>query len=208
MELEAYHRGLQTGRTLDKRIKILLIGQDRVGKTSLGKNLRGEQFNQHEPSTDGVKMMPAIKEAGLGAQRNPASLESTSAFDLKCAELVTKELLCFSPKIKDTSLGAWRNPASLESTSAVDPKCAELVTKELPSSSPEKSNSALQFNEVSVSDSTKAKRAKEESGVKESGTEELKGDELTREVDRITTESKGKLTTLFRKSFHPILCTQ
>ena len=234
--LEAYQRGLQSGRTFDKRTKILLIGQDRVGKTSLGKNLRGENFNPHEPSTDGVKMMPAVKDAGLGAWRNPAFLESTTPFDLKCAELVTKELLSSPPKVKDAELGARRNPVSLESTSAEldtkklpdsspkvkdagsgalrnpasleststdDPKSAELFSNELLSSSPEKSNSALQFTEESVRDeSTKAEKAKEESVVKESRTEELRGDELTHEeVYRNTIESKGKLTTLIRKSF-------
>ncbi|XP_022806712.1 uncharacterized protein LOC111343787 [Stylophora pistillata] len=240
--LEAYQRGLQSGRTFDKRTKILLIGQDSVGKTSLGKNLRGENFNPREPSTDGVKMMPAVKNAGLGAWRNPAFLESTSPFDFKCAELVTKELLSSSPKVKDAELGARRNPVSLESTSAKlvakklpdsspkvkdagsgamrnpaslkststdDPKSAELFSNELLSSSPEKSNSALQFTEESFRDeSTKAKKAKEESVVKESRTEELRGDDLTHEeVYRNTTESKGKLTTLIRKSFRSILCT-
>lgn len=145
LALEAYQRGLQSGRTFDKRTKILLIGQDRVGKTSLGKHLRGERFNPDEPSTDGVKMMPAIKNASLQAWKNPASLDFTSAFDHKCAEVVTKELLQVS-------------------------------------SSPEKSDPALQFTEESVTgESTKGKKAKE------SGTEEIRGDELTQEAE---TESK------------------
>jgi len=59
--LEAYQRALKSGRTYDKRVKVLLVGQDRVGKTSLGKCLRGEPFNKDEPSTDGVQMIPAIK---------------------------------------------------------------------------------------------------------------------------------------------------
>ena len=42
------------GSTYDKRVKVLLVGQDRVGKTSLGKALRGEPFNEAELSTEGV----------------------------------------------------------------------------------------------------------------------------------------------------------
>ena len=84
--LAAYHRALEAGgSTYDKRVKVLLVGQDRVGKTSLGKALRGEPFNEAELSTEGVQMIPAIKNAGTGAWRNPASLEHTTVFDHKVA---------------------------------------------------------------------------------------------------------------------------
>ena len=37
--LAAYHRAIESGgSTYDKRVKVLLVGQDRVGKTSLGKH--------------------------------------------------------------------------------------------------------------------------------------------------------------------------
>ena len=92
--LAAFHRALETGgSTFDKRVKILLVGQDRVGKTSLGKALRGEPFDETECSTDGVQMIPAIKNAGTGAWRNPASLEHTTVFDHKVAAETAKNLL-------------------------------------------------------------------------------------------------------------------
>ena len=92
--LAAYHRALATGgSTCDKRVKVLLVGQDRVGKTSLGKALRGEPFNEAELSTDGVQMIPAVKNAGTGAWRNPASLEHTTVFDHKIASKTAKDLL-------------------------------------------------------------------------------------------------------------------
>ena len=78
--LEAYQRALKSGRTYDKRVKVVLVGQDRVGKTSLGKCLRGEPFNKDEPSTEGVQMIPAIKNAGKEAWKNPASLENMAVF--------------------------------------------------------------------------------------------------------------------------------
>ena len=96
--IAAYRRALETGgSTYDKRVKVLLVGQDRVGKTSLGKALRGEPFDEAEVSTEGVQMIPAIKNAGTGAWRNPASLEHTTVFDHKVAAktaevLVTKHL--------------------------------------------------------------------------------------------------------------------
>ena len=92
--LVAIHRALETGgSTYDKRVKILLVGQDRVGKTSLGKALRGEHFDETECSTDGVQMIPAVKNAGTGAWRNPASVERTTVFDDKVATKTTENLV-------------------------------------------------------------------------------------------------------------------
>ena len=92
--LAAFHRALETGdRTVDKRVKILLVGQDRVGKTSLGKALRGERFDEAECSTDGVQMIPAVKNAGTGAWKNPACLEHTTVFDHKVAAQTAKNIL-------------------------------------------------------------------------------------------------------------------
>ena len=92
--IAAYRRALDTGgSTYDKRVKVLLVGQDRVGKTSLGKALRGEPFDEAEVSTEGVQMIPAIKNAGTGAWRNPASLEHTTVFDHKVAAKTAEDLL-------------------------------------------------------------------------------------------------------------------
>ena len=96
MGLEAYRRALETGETFDRRTKIVLIGQDRVGKTSLRRYLRGEAFNKDEASTNGIEMISPVKNRGKGAWRNPASLENTSALDHKCAEFVAQTLLSSS----------------------------------------------------------------------------------------------------------------
>ena len=89
--LAAFHRALETGgSTYDKRVKILLVGQDRVGKTSLAKALRGKPFDEAECSTDGVQMIPAVNDAGTGAWRHPAS---STVFDHKVAAKTAENLL-------------------------------------------------------------------------------------------------------------------
>lgn len=101
MGLRAYRRALEKGQTYDRRTKIVLIGQDRTGKTSLRRYLRGEAFDKDEASTDGIEMISPVKSAGKGAWRNPAALENTSALDHKCAEEITKEILSDSKKRSD-----------------------------------------------------------------------------------------------------------
>ncbi|XP_044171704.1 LOW QUALITY PROTEIN: uncharacterized protein LOC114948667 [Acropora millepora] len=57
--LEAYNRALTEGRTRVRRIPIMLIGQDRSGKTSLKKSLQGLKFNPSEDSTVGIDVDPS-----------------------------------------------------------------------------------------------------------------------------------------------------
>ena len=92
--LAAFHRvHITGGSTYDKRVKIVLVGEERVGKTSLGKALRGEPFDEAELSIEGVQMIPVVKNAGTGAWRNPASLEDTTVFDHKVAAKTAEDLL-------------------------------------------------------------------------------------------------------------------
>ena len=91
--LAAYRKGLEEGgSTYDTRVKISLIGQDRVGKTSLGKSLRGELFDKFERSTNGVQMFSFVMNAGTEAWKNPDYLQDVTVFDQKVSEEATKEL--------------------------------------------------------------------------------------------------------------------
>ncbi|XP_078356009.1 uncharacterized protein LOC144640814 isoform X2 [Oculina patagonica] len=90
--MDAYKRALETGKTLDRRVKIDLIGQDRAGKTSLGKALKGEQFNANEPSTDGVVMHKPLKNAGDLPWKNSILQKETTTYHHKCAEYISNEL--------------------------------------------------------------------------------------------------------------------
>ena len=57
--LEAYNRALTEGKTRVRRIPIMLIGQDRSGKTSLKRSLQGLRFNPDESSTVGIDVDPS-----------------------------------------------------------------------------------------------------------------------------------------------------
>jgi hypothetical protein len=50
----AYSQALQEGEAKNNRIPIMLIGQDRSGKTSLMRRLLGLPFNKDQPSTTGI----------------------------------------------------------------------------------------------------------------------------------------------------------
>ncbi|XP_015775981.1 PREDICTED: uncharacterized protein LOC107354086 [Acropora digitifera] len=56
---EAYNKALAEGKTRVKRIPIMLIGQERSGKTSLKKSLQGLRFNPDEESTTGIDIDPS-----------------------------------------------------------------------------------------------------------------------------------------------------
>ena len=90
--VSAYRRALEFGSVFDKRVKVFLIGQDRVGKTSLGKSLKGELFNKDEPSTDGVQMSMPMKNIDSQPWSNSVLPHDTTVLDHKCALIISEEL--------------------------------------------------------------------------------------------------------------------
>ncbi|KAJ7369730.1 hypothetical protein OS493_036761 [Desmophyllum pertusum] len=88
----AYQRALESGTTSDKRVKVLLIGQDRVGKTSVGRSLKGEEFRKDESSTDGVHMDIPLKHVGAKPWNNSTEEQEMTAFDHKSALYVSDHL--------------------------------------------------------------------------------------------------------------------
>ena len=55
----AYLNALKTGKVNVYRTRIMLIGQDRAGKTSLKKSILGLPFDSEEESTDGIEADPS-----------------------------------------------------------------------------------------------------------------------------------------------------
>ena len=53
---KAYYQDLKNGEVKNTRIPIMIVGNDRTGKTSLKKHLLGLDFNTKEPSTNGIEV--------------------------------------------------------------------------------------------------------------------------------------------------------
>lgn len=67
----AYLNAIRSGETVKVyRGRIMLIGQDRAGKTSLKKNLLGLSFDPQEPSTNGIEVDPSKFEYDVDHVKN------------------------------------------------------------------------------------------------------------------------------------------
>ena len=54
--LEAYNNALAEGQACVKRVPLMIVGQDRSGKTSVKNSLKGICFNPDEGSTRGIEV--------------------------------------------------------------------------------------------------------------------------------------------------------
>lgn len=62
----AFQRALQQNETVNVcRGRVMIVGQERAGKTSLKKSLLGITFNQEEESTVGIKVDPSKFEVNV-----------------------------------------------------------------------------------------------------------------------------------------------
>ena len=61
------------------RGRILIVGQDRAGKTSLKKSLLGLPFNPQEQSTEGIEVDPSICEIEVEQVKNWNSTSESKA---------------------------------------------------------------------------------------------------------------------------------
>ena len=118
--LEAYNRALTEGRTRVRRIPIMLIGQDRSGKTSLKKSLQGLRFNPDEDSTVGIDVDPSYFKVTTeiwktGKKDQAANKEEMAAFyEHHVARVVVENLreqeLTSDVKIMDKSKDLESSP--------------------------------------------------------------------------------------------------
>ena len=79
---------------------MLLIGQDRAGKTSLKKSLIGLPFNRKEKSTDGIEVDPSKFQLDVGEVRNWKPVDERKQGLLGCsrdvAQLMVEKMLHIS----------------------------------------------------------------------------------------------------------------
>ncbi|CAH3180967.1 unnamed protein product, partial [Porites lobata] len=86
----AYQRALKDGAVNVYRGRVLLIGQDRAGKTSLKKSLIGLPFNSKEKSTDGIEVDPSKFQLDVGEVRNWQPIDERKQGLLGCSKDVAQ----------------------------------------------------------------------------------------------------------------------
>ena len=90
----------------------MLIGQDRTGKTSLKRSLKGEAFNAKERSTDGIETDPSCFRISTdiwrtGKKNEDTDSESKFLFEHHAAQHIVESLKkgkTNSPQVKETSV--------------------------------------------------------------------------------------------------------
>ena len=92
----AFQKAMKSGKVEVYRGRIILLGQDRAGKTSLKKSLLGLPFDQEEDSTVGVEVDRSKCELEVDEVQNwmPSKLKKgeMSEFEEELARLIAKDL--------------------------------------------------------------------------------------------------------------------
>ena len=97
----AYQSALKDGAVNVYRGRVLLIGQDRAGKTSLKKSLIGLPFNSKEQSTDGIEVDPSKFRLDFDEVRNWQPIDARKQGLLGCSKDVAQVVV---EKIHDISV--------------------------------------------------------------------------------------------------------
>ncbi|CAH3178757.1 unnamed protein product [Porites evermanni] len=110
---------LKDGAVNVYRGRVLLIGQDRAGKTSLKKSIIGLPFNPKEKSTDGIEVDPSKFQLDVDEVRNWQPIDERKQGLLGCskdvAQLVTERMYTDIPVNRDWVLEELRGEAILQS---------------------------------------------------------------------------------------------
>ena len=97
----AYQSALKDGAVNIYRGRVLLIGQDRAGKSSLKKSLIGLPFNSKEKSTDGIEVDPSKFRLDFDEVRNWQPIDARKQGLLGCSKDVAQVVV---EKIHDISV--------------------------------------------------------------------------------------------------------
>ena len=112
MEIEArgeraqlcYQRALRDGAVNVQRTRILLIGQDRAGKTSLKKSLIGLPFDPKEDSTEGVEVDPSIFQVDADEVKNWQPIDKNEGGLLGCSKDAVAQMVVEKLFIPDSHI--------------------------------------------------------------------------------------------------------
>ena len=92
----AYENALKTGTVKVYRARIMLIGQERAGKTSLKNSFLGQAFDPEEESTEGIEVDPSKLEVDVEQVKNWERTDEkmkVSQFVSDLAKMVARELI-------------------------------------------------------------------------------------------------------------------
>ena len=92
---EAFVKALRIGKVKVHRVRIMFIGQDRAGKTSLKKSILGLPFDRNEQSTVGIEVNPSLFEIDVDQVKNWQPTEEkgfSSQFAKEVAKIAASEL--------------------------------------------------------------------------------------------------------------------
>ncbi|XP_068724936.1 uncharacterized protein [Montipora capricornis] len=132
MALEAYNRALTEGKTRVRRIPIMLIGQDRTGKTSLKKSLQGLRFNPDEDNTVGIDVDPSYFKVTteiwkIGEKDQAANKEEMAAsFEHHVARVVVENL---RKQELTSEVKTMNKLKDLESSPTISTEAAQIVSE-------------------------------------------------------------------------------
>ena len=92
----AFQKAMQSGKVKVYRGRIMLLGQDRAGKTSLKKSLLGLPFDPNQESTIGVEVDPSKCEVEVDQVKNWMPSErmkrEMSEFEEEIARFIARDL--------------------------------------------------------------------------------------------------------------------
>ena len=124
----AYHNAKAHGKIRDWRVNVVVVGQDGVGKTSVVRSLKGEDFNPNEASTDGVEMHAPLKNPGTQPWKNFSLEKGTTTYHHKCAEYINRVLVSESTANQTFQKG-HESPSVLSSGSSDELKELDLESR-------------------------------------------------------------------------------
>ena len=134
LAVKAYNKALNEGKTRFKRLPIMVIGQDRSGKTSLKNSMMGKPFNPDEDSTVGIDVGPShfnvstdICLPGENTVNNQAqnNFREALSFEHHMARLVVEVLTDY--RSIDLKEDLPSNEAKIASSSATSKNAIESV---------------------------------------------------------------------------------
>ena len=97
LALEAYNQAISEGGTCVMRVPLMVVGQDRSGKTSLKNSVMGKPFNPDEDSTVGIDADPSYFQVStevwkVGKKGEENDFETSLSYEQHVARLAAEHL--------------------------------------------------------------------------------------------------------------------